>query len=166
MLDILFQRSHHLRRLRANPLGIILEQFADYLLRPGYTAGFVHQLVRGAEHYGYYLGTRHPVVTADLVSRASAHQFLHKHLGTCSCPASFPRSLNPCRAAVRHPLRMSRSARSGSFAATRDAPRFTSGRVRLVPPADLRSLRTHMYLSTAERPRIPGAALWREPARP
>jgi hypothetical protein len=27
--------------------------------------------VRGAEHYGYWLGTRYPVVTADLVSRAS-----------------------------------------------------------------------------------------------
>jgi site-specific recombinase XerD len=106
MLDRLFQRSHHVRRLRANPLGAILDQFADHLLRPGYSAGFVHQLVRGAEHYGYYLGTRHPVVTTDLVSRASARQFLNEHLGTCSCPASFPRSLNPCRAAVRHLLRM------------------------------------------------------------
>jgi integrase/recombinase XerD len=106
MLDVLFQRSHHVRRLRANPLGAILDQFAAYLLRPGYTAGFVHQLVRGAEHYGYFLGTRHPVVTADLVSRASARQFLKEHLATCSCPAPFPRSLNPCRAAVRHLLRM------------------------------------------------------------
>jgi integrase/recombinase XerD len=106
MLDNLFQRSHHVRRLQANPLGVMLDQFADYLLRPGYTAGFIHQLVRGAEHYGYWLGTRYPVVTADLVSRASARQFLHEHLGTCSCPASFPRSLNPCRAAVRHLLRM------------------------------------------------------------
>ena len=106
MLDLLFQRSHHVHRLRGNPLGVILDQFAEYLLRPGYAAGFVHQLVRGAEHYGYYLGTRHLVVTADLVSRASARQFLHEHLGTCSCPASFPRSLNPCRAAVRHLLRM------------------------------------------------------------
>ena len=47
MLDRLFQRSHHVRRLRANPLGAILDQFADYLLRPGYSAGFVHQLVAG-----------------------------------------------------------------------------------------------------------------------
>jgi integrase/recombinase XerD len=106
MLDRLFQRSHHVRRLRANPLGVVLDQFADYLLRPGYTAGFIHQLVRGAEHYGYWLGTRHPVVTTDLVSRASTRQFLHEHLATCSCAAAFPRSLNPCRAAVRHLLRM------------------------------------------------------------
>jgi site-specific recombinase XerD len=106
MLSRLFQRSHHVRRLQGNPLGVILDQFADYLLHPGYTAGFIHQLVRGAEHYGYFLGTRHPVVTSDLVSRASARQFLQDHLATCSCPAPFPRSLNPCRAAVRHLLRM------------------------------------------------------------
>ena len=106
MLDALFQRSHHVRRLRANPLGALLDQFTDYLLRPGYTVGFVHQLVRAAEHYGHWLGTRHSVVTADLVSRASARQFLHEHLGNCSCAAPFPRSLNPCRAAVRHLLRM------------------------------------------------------------
>ena len=95
MLNRLFQRSHHVRRLQANPLGVILDQFADYLLRPGYTAGFIHQLVRGAEHYGYWLGSRHRVVTTDLVSRASAHRFLHEHLATCSCSAAFPRSLNP-----------------------------------------------------------------------
>jgi site-specific recombinase XerD len=106
MLDRLFRRSLHVRRLRANPLGAILDQFADYLLRPGYKAGFIHKLVRGAEHYGYFLGTRHPVVTSDLVSRASAHQFLQEHLPTCSCSAPFPRSLKLCRAAVRHLLRM------------------------------------------------------------
>lgn len=106
MLDNLFQRSHHVRRLQANPLGVMLDQFADYLLRPGYTAGFIHQLVRGAEHYGYWLGTRYRVVTTDLVSKASTRQFLHEHLATCSCAAHFPRSLNPCRAAVRHLLRM------------------------------------------------------------
>ena len=90
MLDTLFQRSHHVRRLRANPLGAILDQFADYLLRRGYTADFVHQLVRAAEHYGYWLGTRHAVVTADHVTRASARHFLHDHLATCSCPARLP----------------------------------------------------------------------------
>ena len=97
MLDALFHRSHHVRLLRANLLGAILDQFTDYLLRPGYTVGFVHQLVCAAEHYGHWLGTRHPVVTADLVSRASARQFLHEHLGNCSCTAPFPRSLNPAR---------------------------------------------------------------------
>ena len=46
MLNALFHRSHHVHRLRANPLGAILDQFTDYLLRPGYTVGFVHQLMR------------------------------------------------------------------------------------------------------------------------
>ncbi len=60
MLDVLFQRSHHVRRLRANPLGAILDQFADYLLRPGYTVGFVHQLVarRSITAIGWARGTR------------------------------------------------------------------------------------------------------------
>jgi site-specific recombinase XerD len=106
MLNKLFLRSHHVRRLRANPLGVILDQFADHLLGRGYSAGFIHQLVRGAEHYGHWLGSRHPIVTTDLVTRASARQFVHEHLATCSCAAPFPRSLGPCRAAVRHLLRM------------------------------------------------------------
>jgi site-specific recombinase XerD len=106
MLNMLFQRPHHVSRLRGNPLGPVLDQFADYLLLRGYTAGFIHQLLRGAEHYGYWLGTRNSAVTTDLITRASTHQFLHEHLRVCSCAAAFPRSVNPCRAAVRHLLRM------------------------------------------------------------
>ena len=101
MLDALFQRSHHVRRLRANPLGAILDQFADYLLRRGYTAGFVHQLVRGAEHYGHWLGTRHPARDGRPRDRASARQFLQEHLPICSCPAPLPARASSRRAAVR-----------------------------------------------------------------
>jgi site-specific recombinase XerD len=106
MLDTLFQRSHHVRRLRANPLGAILDQFASYLLRRGHPTGVVHQSVRAAEHYGYWLGMSHPAVTADHVTRASTRQFLRDHLAVCSCSPRFPRSLIPSRAAVNHLLRM------------------------------------------------------------
>jgi hypothetical protein len=60
MLDALFQQSRHIRRLRANPLGAILDPFADHLLRRGYTTNFVHQLLRAVEHYVHWLGRTIP----------------------------------------------------------------------------------------------------------
>ena len=106
MLDALFQRPHHIRRLRANPLGAILDPFADHLLRCGYTTNFVHQLLRAVEHYGHWMGASHDPVTADEVTAASARRFLHEHLPICSCAARFSRSLIPNRAAINHLLRM------------------------------------------------------------
>lgn len=106
MLDVLFQRSHHIHRLRANPIGVFLDPFADYLLRRGYATNFVHQLVRAVEHYGHWMGARRTPLTADDVTGASARQFLHEHLPICSCAARFPRSLGPNRAAINHLLRM------------------------------------------------------------
>ena len=106
MLETLFQRSHHIRRLRANPLGAILDEFADHLLRRGHKTGVVHQFIRAAEHYGHWLGTRHAAVTADHVTKASTRQFLHDHLAVCSCSVGFPLSLIPSRAALNHLLRM------------------------------------------------------------
>ena len=70
MLDTLFQRSHHVRRLRANSLGPILDQYADYLLCRGHKTGVIHQFMRAAEHYGYWLGTCQAAVTADHVTKS------------------------------------------------------------------------------------------------
>jgi integrase/recombinase XerD len=106
MLDALFQRSHHIRRLRANPLGAILDPFADHLLHRGYTTNFVHQLLRCAEHYGHWMGANHTLATADDVTASSARRFLREHLPICSCAARFPRSLVSNRAAINHLLRM------------------------------------------------------------
>ena len=91
MLDSLFQRPHHVRRLRSNPLGTILDQFAEYLARRGHTACVVHQFLRAAEHYGCWLGTRNAAVSPGQVTEASIREFLYEHLGECSCPARFPR---------------------------------------------------------------------------
>lgn len=106
MLDALFQRPHHLRRFRANPLGPTLDQLAGYLTRRGHATCVIHQFLRAAEHYGYWLGTRYPAVTQGHVTKASARQFVHDHLGACACPPRFPRSLIPSRAAVNHLLRL------------------------------------------------------------
>jgi integrase/recombinase XerD len=106
MLDSLFQRPHHLRRLRSNPLGTILDQFAGYLACRGHTACVVHQFLRAAEHFGSWLGTRNATVSPDQVTKASIREFLYEHLGECSCPARFPRGLVASRAAANHLLRM------------------------------------------------------------
>jgi integrase/recombinase XerD len=106
MLDALFQRPHHIRRIRANPLGATLDQLVRYLSRRGHRACVVHQFLRSAEHYGYWLGTCHAPVTQCHVTKVSARQFLREHLVACSCPAPFPRSLVTSRAAVNHLLRM------------------------------------------------------------
>jgi integrase/recombinase XerD len=106
MLDALFQCPHHIRRLQANPLGPVLDQFADYLIGRGHRADHVHPLLRAAEHYGYWLGTRYATVSRDHVTQPSARQFLYEHLPLCSCGARFPRSLIPSRSAINHLLRL------------------------------------------------------------
>ena len=106
MLETIFQRPHHIRRLRANPLGGILDQYVEYLIGRGHTINVVHQYLRATEHYGHWLGTRHVVVTADDLTRTSARLFLHEHLAACSCPARLRCDLINCRAAINHLLRM------------------------------------------------------------
>jgi site-specific recombinase XerD len=106
MLETIFQRAHHLRRLRANPLGVILDQYVEYLIGRGHTTNVVHQYLRATEHYGHWLGTRHTVVTADNLTRASVRLFLHEHLANCSCPSRWRCDLINCRAAINHLMRM------------------------------------------------------------
>ena len=106
MLETIFRRAHHLRRLRANPLGEILDRYVDYLIGRGHTPHVVHQYLRAAEHYGHWLGARRAVVTADDLTTASARLFFHEHLAACSCPGRFRRDLICCRAATHHLLRM------------------------------------------------------------
>ena len=132
----------------------ILDQFADYLLRRGYQTGLVHQFVRAAEHYGHWLGTRHAVVTADHVTKASARQFLHEHLPVCSCSARLPPQPHPEPGGDQPPAADARPARPGSPAATADSARPSPDRVRPFPPADLWALRAHAHLPPAERPRF------------
>jgi hypothetical protein len=72
----------------------------------GRSTNFIHPVLRAAEHFGYWLGTRHAAVTADLVATATTEQFLEEHLPNCSCPVSFPCGHGVARAALRHLLRL------------------------------------------------------------
>jgi integrase family protein with SAM-like domain len=106
MLNTLFQRPHHLDRLRANPISAVLDSFAAYLLHCGHASSTVHQFLRAVEHYGYWLGIQYTAVTLEHITSASARQFLHEHLPICSCSMCFLRGLIPSRAAINHLLRM------------------------------------------------------------
>src|SRR5262249_16337115 len=106
MLDALFRRPHHIRRLRAGPLGTLFDPLVGFLLRRGHAVTFIHQIVRVTEHFGYWLQTQRAEVTEDQVTPVTISQFLHEHLPHCSCPLHFPRTLNLARAALNHLLRM------------------------------------------------------------
>ena len=58
MLEDLFRRPRVQRRIRQNPHGSVLEQFAEYLIARGYSPNTVHQYVFAAEHFGRWLGRR------------------------------------------------------------------------------------------------------------
>src|SRR4051794_39580440 len=102
MLDSLFQRPHHIRRLRTGPLGSLFDPLVGFLLRRGHAVTFIHQIVRAVEHYGFWLQAQHAKVSADDVTPGSVSHFLSKHLLNCTCPLPFPRSVNHARAALNH----------------------------------------------------------------
>jgi integrase/recombinase XerD len=106
MLDSLFRRPHHIRRLRTGPLGSLFDPLVGFLQRRGHVVTFIHQIVRAIEHFGYWLQTQHAEVTTDEVTPVSVSRFLHEHLPRCSCPLPFPRMLILARAALKHLLRM------------------------------------------------------------
>ena len=91
MLDSLFQRPHHVRRLRANPLGAILDQFAEYLTPPR-PYGLRRPPIpprRGALRLLAGDPQRRRD-SPDQVTKASVRQFLHEHLGDLLVPGSVP----------------------------------------------------------------------------
>jgi integrase/recombinase XerD len=106
MLEELFRRPHHVRRLRANPLGALFDPLTELLFRRGHGPGVIHQYVRAVEHFGHWLGACYPVVAVKQVTTAWVRRFLQEHLPHCSCTAGFPRGRAMNLAALRHLLRM------------------------------------------------------------
>lgn len=106
MLKEFFRRPHHVRRLRANPLGTLFEPLTELLSRRGHGLGLIHQYARVVEHFGHWLGTCYSVVAAEQVTTASVRHFLQEHLPHCSCMMGFPRLRATNLAALRHLLRM------------------------------------------------------------
>lgn len=72
------------RRMAANHLGIILEDFARDLQGAGYSHHTIQGYLRIVEHFGSWLEHRHVVgqeITAELIDR-----FVDRHLPRCCCP--------------------------------------------------------------------------------
>src|SRR5690242_11670835 len=105
MLKELFRRPHHVRRLRANPLGLFFEPLTELVSRRGHGLDLIHQYARAVEHFGHWLGACYPVVAAEQVTTASVRHFLQEHLPHCSCMMGFPRLRATNLAALRHLLR-------------------------------------------------------------
>lgn len=106
MLEEFFRRPHHVRRLRANPLGKLFEPLAQLLTRRGHGLGLIHHYARVVEHFGHWLSTCYSVVAEEQVTMASVRNFLQEHLPHCSCTMGFPRLHATNLAALRHLLRM------------------------------------------------------------
>ena len=99
MLEDLFRRPRVQRRIRQNPHGSVLEQFADYLKERGHSPNTVHQYVFAAEHFCRWLGRRK-------ISRHAVTQFITRHLTSCHCKTPAPRTSANVYAALNRLLEM------------------------------------------------------------
>lgn len=95
MLEDLFRRPRVRLRIRQNPHGSVLEQFAEYLSARGHSLNTVHQYVFAAEHFGRWLGRRK-------INRHVVRRFIDRHLPSCCCKTPAPQtSKNVCAALNR-----------------------------------------------------------------
>jgi integrase/recombinase XerD len=99
MLEDLFRRPRVQRRIRQNPHGSVLEQFAEYLNARGHSPNTVHQYIFAAEHFCRWLGRRK-------ISRHAVTQFIRRHLTSCRCKTPAPRTSANVYAALNRLLEM------------------------------------------------------------
>ncbi len=99
MLENLFRRPRVRQRIRENPHGSVLEQFADYLTARGHRPDTAHQYVFAAEHFAGWLGRRR-------INDRAAKQFIKTHLPVCRCKPPAPRTVKTVRAALNRLLEM------------------------------------------------------------
>jgi len=102
MLDQLIhprRRRFVLQRIRANPLGVEINDFATYLQGRGHSPHTTLQYLQGIEHLGTWLGENRVPVTS--VDELALDRFLADHLPVCSCPPPSGRSVTNLRAASR-----------------------------------------------------------------
>ena len=103
MLECCCRRQHVCRRLRANPLGSVLERFACYLLDRGHNSCCIQQYLQAAEHFGRWLGIRR--IDPAALSTSVVRRFIERHLPRCRCGRPAPCNRICVRAALQHLLR-------------------------------------------------------------
>lgn len=106
MLDQIFACPRARSRLRAGPLGTLLDEYAIRLDARGQARCSIRDYVWAVEHFGSWLNAQDlllPAVNKDLV-----HSFLYKHLSRCHCPRPAPTNLIHVRPALRQLLQLLR----------------------------------------------------------
>ena len=99
MLEDQFQRPSVLRRIRANPIGSVLEQFVDWLIARGHCSATIYQYVFAAEHFGRWVGRRG-------INREAVLRFRRQHLPSCRCKRPAPRKCGSTIAALNRLVEM------------------------------------------------------------
>jgi site-specific recombinase XerD len=110
-------------RLRAGPLGALLDDYVTRLHSRGYARHSLSLHVASLGHFGTWLQTQGLELTA--VNEEVARSFLHGgHLANCRCPSPAPTDFRQIRPALRHLLLLLRDRRgSGTAGADADAIR-------------------------------------------
>lgn len=99
MLEEIFRRSRVRQRIRQNPRGQLLEQFADYLHERGHQPSPLHQYMFAAEHFTQWLGR-------GKLNRRAVERFHQEHLPACQCTTPATRNPTTVRAALNRLLEM------------------------------------------------------------
>jgi integrase/recombinase XerD len=100
----IFLRKWARRRMAANGLGIILFQYAEWLLGRGYCRNTIHQYTQAVEHFGFWRAKRHPF--SQGVTPSEVEEFLTSHLSRCHCPQPAVTALKSCRPALNRLMTM------------------------------------------------------------
>lgn len=95
--------SYVQRRMGANPLGIILEDFARDLQSAGDLRCTIQEYLRIAEHFASWLERCH--LSPQQISAEVMEQFVRRHLPRCHCPRPAATTARTCRTALHQLLR-------------------------------------------------------------
>ena len=106
MLDDVFDRAHVCRRLRANALGVILDDFSKHMQQRGLARGTMQQYLGALEHFGRWLHKQRRL--PKVITNESISAFLTGHLPKCRCQAHCPSRFLNVRAALHQLIRMLR----------------------------------------------------------
>jgi site-specific recombinase XerD len=104
MLDQLFASPRVRSRLRAGPLGDLLDDYAGRLQGQGYARPTIRLRLWAVEHFSSWFRSQ-PLSTAS-PDPLSVRRFLVAHLPTCRCPPPAPRTFPHLRPALKHLLRL------------------------------------------------------------
>jgi len=106
MSDSLFRRAYYWDRLRANPLGELIEELVARLRELGYSWLTVRGYAQALEHFTTWLIGEG--LCLNDVDKELVRSFLYDHLSNCRCPKPAPTELKRVRSALNHLLRMLR----------------------------------------------------------